>query len=68
MLPETPCQAVIDLQAVSRQIGQPRKRRMSRSEIIQNQSRPDRLQGKRVGVIICGANIDFATFEAQAIF
>ena len=28
----------------------------------------ERLQGKRVGVIVCGANIDFATFEAQAIF
>jgi threonine dehydratase len=27
-----------------------------------------RLQGKRVGVIVCGANIDFATFAAQAIF
>lgn len=26
------------------------------------------LQGKRIGVIICGANIDFATFEAQAVF
>ena len=28
----------------------------------------ERLQGKRVGVIVCGANIDFATFAAQAIF
>ncbi|MCH7977613.1 MAG: pyridoxal-phosphate dependent enzyme, partial [Acidobacteria bacterium] len=28
----------------------------------------DRLKGKRVGLIICGANIDFATFAAQAIF
>ena len=28
----------------------------------------ERLQGQRVGVIVCGANIDFATFEAQAIF
>ena len=28
----------------------------------------ERLQGKRVGVIVCGANIDFATFEAQALF
>ncbi len=28
----------------------------------------ERLQGKRVGVIICGANIDFATFMAQALF
>ncbi len=27
-----------------------------------------RLQGKRVGVIVCGANIDFATFSSQAIF
>jgi threonine dehydratase len=28
----------------------------------------ERLQGKRVGVIVCGANIDFATFQAQASF
>jgi len=27
-----------------------------------------RLRGKRVGVIICGANIDFATFSSQAVF
>lgn len=27
-----------------------------------------RLQGKRVGIIVCGANIDFATFSSQAIF
>jgi threonine dehydratase len=27
-----------------------------------------RLRGKRVGLIVCGANIDFATFAAQAIF
>ncbi len=27
-----------------------------------------RLQGKRVGVIVCGANIDFSTFAAQAVF
>ena len=27
-----------------------------------------RLQGKRVGIIVCGANIDFATFSTQAIF
>jgi threonine dehydratase len=27
-----------------------------------------RLQGKRVGLIVCGANIDFATFAAQAVF
>ncbi|MDP7342391.1 MAG: threonine/serine dehydratase [Alphaproteobacteria bacterium] len=28
----------------------------------------ERLRGKRVGVIICGANIDFATFAKQALF
>ncbi len=28
----------------------------------------ERLQGKRVGAIVCGANTDFATFRAQAIF
>ncbi|HEY3520238.1 MAG TPA: threonine/serine dehydratase [Rhodanobacteraceae bacterium] len=27
----------------------------------------ERLQGKRVGVIVCGSNIDLATFEKQAI-
>jgi threonine dehydratase len=27
-----------------------------------------RLQGKRVGIIVCGANIDFATFAVQAVF
>ena len=28
----------------------------------------ERLQGGRVGVIVCGANIDFASFAAQALF
>ncbi|MDA0230086.1 MAG: threonine/serine dehydratase [Proteobacteria bacterium] len=28
----------------------------------------ERLQGKRVGVIVCGANIDFASFAAHALF
>ena len=27
-----------------------------------------RLQGKRVGIIVCGTNIDFATFAVQAVF
>ncbi len=27
-----------------------------------------RLQGKRVGIIVCGANIDLATFAVQAVF
>ena len=28
----------------------------------------ERLQGKRVGVIVCGANIDFASFAEHALF
>ncbi len=28
----------------------------------------ERLQGKRVGLIVCGANTDFATFQTQALF
>ena len=28
----------------------------------------DKVKGKRVGVIICGANTDFKTFSEQALF